>query len=51
MEADVLGISILVGSFFVLLAVGVPVAFALATASALTGVYLDLPLMIVLIVV
>ena len=47
MEADVLGISILVGSFFVLLAVGVPVAFALATASVLTGVYLDLPLMIV----
>jgi tripartite ATP-independent transporter DctM subunit len=47
MEADVLGISILVGSFFLLLAIRVPVAFALATASVLTGVYLDLPLMIV----
>ena len=48
MEADVLGITLLVGTFFVLLAVRVPVAFALGTASVLTGWYLDLPLMVVL---
>ena len=47
MEADVLGITILIGSFFILLAVRVPVAFALGTASIFTAWHLDLPLMIV----
>ena len=48
MQADILGISILVGSFFLLLAMRVPVAFALGIASVLTAWHLDLPLMIVL---
>jgi tripartite ATP-independent transporter DctM subunit len=48
MEPDVLGITILVGTFFVLLAIRVPVAFALATASVLTAWHLELPMMIVL---
>jgi len=48
MQADILGISILIGSFFTLLAIRVPVAFALGIASVLTALYLDLPLMIVL---
>ncbi len=48
MEPDVLGISILVGTFFLLLAIRVPVAFALATASVLTAWHLELPMMIVL---
>jgi TRAP-type mannitol/chloroaromatic compound transport system permease large subunit len=47
MQADVLGITILVGSFFALLAIRVPVAFALGASSVLTAWYLDLPLMIV----
>ena len=48
MQADVLGISILIGSFFTLLAIRVPVAFSLGITSVLTAWYLDLPLMIVL---
>jgi tripartite ATP-independent transporter DctM subunit len=48
MQADILGIAILVGSFFILLAMRVPVAFALGIASVLTAWHLDLPLMIVL---
>ena len=48
MQADILGISLLIGSFFILLAIRVPVAFALGIASVLTAWYLDLPLMIVL---
>ena len=48
MQADVLGISILVGSFFLFLALRVPVAFALGSASVLTAWYLDLPLMVVM---
>lgn len=47
MQADVLGITLLVGSFFALLAIRVPVAFALGASSVLTAWYLDLPLMIV----
>jgi tripartite ATP-independent transporter DctM subunit len=47
MEADVVGITILVGTFFALLAISVPVAFALGMASILTAWHLDLPLMIV----
>ena len=48
MQADFIGISILVGVFFLLLAFRVPVAFALAIPSVLTAYYLGLPLMIVL---
>jgi tripartite ATP-independent transporter DctM subunit len=47
MKVDVLGITILTGSFFALLAIRVPVAFALGVASAVTAWYLGLPLMIV----
>jgi tripartite ATP-independent transporter DctM subunit len=47
MEADVVGITILVGTFFALLAIRVPVAFALGMAAVLTAWHLDLPLMIV----
>lgn len=47
MEADVLGITLLIGTFFVLLLIRVPVAFALGMASVVTTWYLDLPLMIV----
>ena len=47
MEADVVGITILVGTFFALLAISVPVAFALGMASVLTAWHLDLPLMII----
>jgi len=47
MQADVPGITLLVGSFFAFLAIRVPVAFALGAASVLTAWYLDLPLMIV----
>ena len=47
MQPDVLGITILVGTFFVLLAIRVPVAFSLGIASILTAWYLGLPLMIV----
>ena len=48
MQADVTGITILVGTFFVLLLFRVPVAFALAIPSVFTAWYLDLPLMVVL---
>jgi tripartite ATP-independent transporter DctM subunit len=48
MQADALGITILVGTFFLLLAFRVPVAFALGTASVATAWYLDLPLMVVM---
>ena len=47
MEADVVGITILVGTFFALLAIRVPVAFALGMASVLTVWHLDLPVMII----
>jgi len=47
MQADPVGITILVGMFFGLLAIRVPVAFALGAASVATAWYLDLPLMIV----
>ena len=47
MQADVLGITLLVGSFFAFLAIRVPGAFALGASSVLTAWYLDLPLMIV----
>jgi tripartite ATP-independent transporter DctM subunit len=47
MQADVLGITILVGTFFVLLALRVPVAFALGISSVATAWHLELPLMIV----
>ena len=47
MEADVVGITLLIGTFFSLLLIRVPVAFALGMASVVTTWYLDLPLMIV----
>jgi tripartite ATP-independent transporter DctM subunit len=47
MEADVVGITILVGTFFALLAIRVPVAFALGMAAVFTAWHLDLPLMII----
>jgi tripartite ATP-independent transporter DctM subunit len=47
MGIDVVGITILVGAFFALLAVRVPVAFALGMAAILTAWHLDLPLMII----
>jgi tripartite ATP-independent transporter DctM subunit len=47
MGIDVVGITILVGTFFALLAIRVPVAFALGMASILTAWHLDLPLMII----
>ena len=47
MQADPLGITILIGTFFALLLIRVPVAFALGVASVATAWYLDLPLMIV----
>lgn len=47
MDVDVLGITILIGSFFLLLAIRVPIAFALGISSVLTAWYLGLPLMIV----
>lgn len=47
MEADVVGITLLIGPFFSLLLIRVPVAFALGMASVVTTWYLDLPLMIV----
>ena len=47
MQADPVGITILVGLFFGLLIIRVPVAFALGVASVATAWYLDLPLMIV----
>lgn len=47
MQPDVLGITILVGTFFVLLVIRVPVAFALGFSSVLTAWHLDLPLMVV----
>ena len=47
MEADVVGITLLVGTFFALLAIRVPVAFALGMAAVLTAWHLDLPLMII----
>jgi len=47
MGIDVVGITILVGTFFALLAFRVPVAFALGMASILTAWHLDLPLMII----
>lgn len=40
--------TILIGTFFALLLIRVPVAFALGTASVVTAWYLDLPLMIVI---
>jgi tripartite ATP-independent transporter DctM subunit len=47
MGIDVVGITILVATFFALLAIRVPVAFALGMASILTAWHLDLPLMII----
>lgn len=47
MHADPLGITILVGTFFLLLLLRTPVAFALGIPTVLTAWYLDLPLMIV----
>jgi tripartite ATP-independent transporter DctM subunit len=47
MQVDSLGITILIGTFFVLLLIRVPVAFSLGIASVVTAWYLDLPLMIV----
>lgn len=47
MEADVIGISLLIGTFFALLLIRVPVAFALGIACVVTTRYLDLPMMIV----
>jgi len=47
MGIDVVGIIILIGTFFVLLAFRVPVAFALGMASVFTAWHLDLPLMII----
>ncbi len=41
--------AILFGAFLLLLAIGVPVAFALVTASLLTVLYLDLPAIVVVI--
>ena len=48
MDADILGITLLIGSFFLLLALRMPIAFALGISSVLTAWYLGLPLMIVL---
>ncbi len=47
MHADPLGITILVGTFFLLLLLRTPVAFALGIPTVLTAWYLGLPLMIV----
>ncbi len=47
MQPDVLGITILVGTFFLLLLIRVPVAFALGVSSVLTAWHLGLPLMVV----
>jgi tripartite ATP-independent transporter DctM subunit len=47
MQVDVVGIIILVGTFFALLAIRVPVAFSLGMASVFTAWHLDLPLMII----
>ena len=47
MQADPVGITLLVGTFFLLLFLRVPVAFALAIPTVLTALYLGLPLMIV----
>ena len=47
MQADPIGISLLVGTFFLLLLFRMPVAFALGIPTVLTAWYLDLPLMIV----
>ena len=47
MKADVYGITLLIGSFFILLGIRVPVAFSLGISSVLTAWYLKLPLMIV----
>src|SRR5512137_2080029 len=47
MDADILGITLLLGSFFLLLALRMPIAFALGISSVLTAWHLGLPLMIV----
>lgn len=47
MQPDYLGITILIGTFFILLAIRVPVAFALGLSSIVTAWHLGLPLMIV----
>jgi len=47
MQPDIPGITILIGTFFLLLSIRVPVAFALGISSTATAWYLGLPLMVV----
>jgi tripartite ATP-independent transporter DctM subunit len=42
-----MGVLILIGSFVVLLLLGIPIALCLVVASVLTGLYLDMPLQVV----
>jgi len=47
MQPDIPGITILIGTFFLLLSIRVPVAFALGISSTAAAWYLGLPLMVV----
>lgn len=39
---------ILIGSFFILIIIGVPISFSLGISALITGIYLEVPLMVVL---
>lgn len=48
MNTDPVGITLLLGSFLFLIVLRVPIVFALGISSILTGLYLDIPLLVVL---
>ena len=48
MNTDPVGIALLLGSFLFLIILRIPIVFALGISSILTGLYLDIPLLVVL---